>query len=125
MSEITATYEFEELIPVIDGHIVEGMMLYGTATLESAYPDEEPHEFYVKRIEINGGLRLRPDNKLTGQHTFNGQLFEAISKIIESPKTPHGQGAQRAFDEVLEGHREPDIMHLAKQMRERRRPLYA
>ena len=125
MPEITATYEFEELIPAIDGHVVEGMMLYGTATLESAYPDEEPHEFYVKKIELRGGLVLRRDNRLTGQNSHRGWLFKAIADIIESDRTAHGQAAQMAFDEQLEGVREPDVMHLAKQMRERRRPLYA
>lgn len=122
---ITAKYEFEELNPQIDGFHVEGMMLYGTATLASAYPDEEPNEFYVSEIELVGGLTLRPDNKLTGQRTHRGWLFEASAAIIQSNKTKHGEAAQIAFDAELEGHREPDVSHLVKQMRERRRPLYA
>ena len=113
MTETIAKYEFEELCPQIDGFHVEGMMLYGTATLASAYPDEEEHEFYVTEIELVGGLRLRGDNRQTGQHTFRGQLFKAIEAILTSDRTAHGKAAQIAFDEELEGKREgdPDRRH--------------
>lgn len=120
MTDTLAKYEFEELNPQIDGFHVEGMMLYGTATLVSAYPDEEEHEFYVREIELVGGLTLRADNRKTGQNTFRGQLFKAIEAILTSDRTAHGKAAQIAFDEELEGKREPDPDRRHDERRERR-----
>lgn len=108
MQEIVAKFDFEELHPCIDGFHVEGLPAYGTATLVSADYHGEPHSYYVREIELAGHLTLRPDNRLTGQHTFRGQLFKYIADVLESDKTAHGKAAQMEFDDELEGHREPD-----------------
>ena len=99
---IEITIEFEELQPVIDDVKVEGMMLYGKAVLESAYPGEDD-SFFVSEIVLDGGLRLLPSG--AGEMGFpcqiRKQLFHVISSVIQNPKTNIGRYAQAEFSEAV------------------------
>lgn len=107
MNEVVHEFEFEQLTPVIDNSIVKGMLLSGTAKLVSNDPISEPHEFYVKSVDLDG-MRLVADNRLTGVTTFNGKLFKAIADIIHNDRHPLGHAAQEEFSEVVEESRQPD-----------------
>lgn len=96
-------FEFEELQPVIDGVKVEGMMLYGTATLESAYPGEDD-SFFVSEITLDGGLHLTACGKVPKDHpSFKKELFRAIADQIQNEKTEIGRIAQAEFSEACRG----------------------
>lgn len=96
------SFEFEELVPVINDRIVSGMMLYGTATLESADPFE-PHEFYVSRIVLDGGWALTPSGNVPrGHESVEKTLFKAIADIIQNDKHPVGKRAQEEFGEAVD-----------------------
>lgn len=96
------SFEFEELVPVINDRIVTGMMLYGTATLESADP-YEAHEFYVSQIELDGGMVLTPSGDVPkGHHNIAKDLFKAIADIIQNPKHPVGKRAQAEFGDFVD-----------------------
>lgn len=96
------SFEFEELVPVINDRIVTGMMLYGTATLESADP-YEAHEFYVSQIELDGGMVLTPSGDVPkGHHSIAKDLFKAIADIIQNPKHPVGKRAQAEFGDFVD-----------------------
>ena len=95
--------EFEELQPVIDGVRVEGMMLYGKATLEAAYPDEDD-SFFVSEITLDGGLRLTACGGVPKDHpSFKKSLFRAIADEIQNEKTSIGRYAQACFSEAVRG----------------------
>lgn len=101
-------FDFEELTPVILGKVAKGMMLYGTATLESADPGE-PHSFFVSSIELDGGIVLTADGGVPrGHHSLSKDLFKAISEIIENDRHPLGRAAQDEFSEAVDGEREGD-----------------
>lgn len=120
MVEITATYEFEFLNPQIDGYAVQGMDLHGIAKLASSDYETEPHEFYVTEIELAGGLTLRPKMVPNGHVDHREWLFKAITAILQSDRTAHGQAAQHAFDEEVEGRTQPDPDEWYDEMRDRR-----
>lgn len=100
---IEIQFEFEELQPVIDGLKVEGMMLYGTATLESAYPGEDD-SFFVSEITLDGGMHLTACGKVPKDHpSFKKELFRAIADQIQNEKTEIGRIAQAEFSEACRG----------------------
>jgi len=105
---ITHEIEFEELIPVIDDRRVEGMMLYGTATLVSNDPESDPKAFYVDEITIDGGLVLKRPRSMREPSDFSEILFVAIAGQIESDSTDIGRYAQAEFSEAVEAVSEPD-----------------
>ena len=95
-------FTFEELVPVINDRIVSGMMLYGTATLESADPFE-PHEFYVSQIVIDGGWVLTPSGNVPrGHESVEKTFFKAIADIIQNDKHPVGKRAQLEFGDAVD-----------------------
>lgn len=95
-------FTFKELVPVINDSIVSGMMLYGTATLESADPFE-PHAFYVSEIVLDGGLVLTPSGDVPkGHHSLTKDLFKAIADIIQNDRHPVGIRAQQEFGEAVD-----------------------
>lgn len=108
MEKNVAQYEFEELCPQIDGYHVNGMMLFGTAELVSSDPISEPHEFYVRKVVLAGGLTLQSKLTPNGHVSHREWLFEAIKKILESDRTAHGIAAQECFDEEVDARSEPD-----------------
>lgn len=93
--------EFEELQPVIDGVKVCGMMLYGKATLESAYPGEDD-SFFVSEITLDGGMHLTACGKVPKDHpSFRKELFRSIADQIQNEKTSIGRYAQAMFSEAV------------------------
>ncbi|MGX5719883.1 hypothetical protein [Shinella zoogloeoides] len=104
--EIEITVDFEEVEPVIEGIKVEGMPLYGTATLASSDPWGEPHEFYVKEIVLNGsGRGFRLDKDGTGAmgfpSPFRKVLFKALEDALTNDKTDLGKFMQASFSEAV------------------------
>lgn len=104
--EIEITVDFEEVEPTIEGIKVEGMPLYGTATLASSDPWGEPHEFYVKEVVINGsGRGLRLDKAGTGAMGFPSHfrkaLFKAVEDALTNGRTKLGQFMQASFSEAV------------------------
>lgn len=96
------TFEFEELVPILDDRIVTGMMLYGKAILESADPSE-PHEFFVSSVELDGGFVLTPSGGVpNGHHSISKDLFKAVAAVIQNPKHPIGKAAQMGFGEAVD-----------------------
>jgi len=95
--------EFGELQPVIDGVRVEGMMLYGKATLESAYPGEDD-SFFVSEVTLDGGFHLTACGGVPKDHpSFKKSLFRAIADEIQNEKTSIGRNAQATFSEAVRG----------------------
>jgi hypothetical protein len=95
-------FEFEELVPVLNDRIVTGMMLYGTATLESADPSE-PHAFYVSEVVLDGGLVLTPSGNVPkGHYSLTKELFKAVADIIQNDKHPIGKFAQAEFGSAVD-----------------------
>lgn len=106
-------FEFEELQPVIDGVKVEGMMLYGTATLESAYPGEDD-SFFVSEITLDGGMHLTACGTVPKDHpSFKKELFRAIADHIQNEKTAIGRYAQAEFSEAVRGEDSPSPVYSA------------
>lgn len=106
------TIEFEELQPVIEGCIVEGMMLYGKALLESS-DSSEPHEFYVSEVTLdgsNGGFVLSASGAgvMGFPSEFRKKLFRACVDAIENDRTDLGKRAQIEFSSAVDGESEPD-----------------
>lgn len=96
------TFEFEELVPILEDRIVTGMMLYGKAILESADPSE-PHEFFVSSVELDGGLVLTSSGGVPkGHHSISKDLFKAVAAVIQNPKHPIGARAQMEFGEAAD-----------------------
>ncbi|MBW8282491.1 MAG: hypothetical protein K0M55_02720 [Rhizobium sp.] len=104
---ITREIEFEELVPVIDECRIEGMMLYGTATLASNDQENEPRDFYVREVDLSGFHIDRPRD-MRFPVTFRDKLFVAIASQIESMATHIGRYAQAEFSEAVESASEPD-----------------
>lgn len=101
-------FDFEELTPVILGKVAKGMMLYGTAVLESADPSE-PHSFFVSSVELDGGIVLTADGGVPRGHaSIAKDLFEAVRVIIECDRTPLGRKAQEEFSDAVDGESEGD-----------------
>lgn len=95
-------FDFEELVPVLSDRIVTGMMLYGTATLESADPSE-PHAFYVSEVVLDGGLVLTPSGNVPkGHYSLTKELFKAVADIIQNDKHPIGKFAQAEFGSAVD-----------------------
>ena len=96
-------FEFDDLTPVINDRIVTGMMLKGTAILESANP-YEPHEFYVSKVVLDGGLVLTPNGGVpNGHHSLTKDLFKAVADIIHNDKHHIGKAAQAEFGDAVDG----------------------
>lgn len=108
MEKNVAEYEFEELCPQIDGYHVDGMMLFGTAELVSSDPISEPHEFYVRKVVLAGGLTLQSKMVPNGHTSHREWLFEAIKSVLESGRTAHGKAAQIKFNEQVQPPTDPD-----------------
>jgi hypothetical protein len=78
------------------------MMLYGTATLESADPSE-PHAFYVSEVVLDGGLVLTPSGNVPkGHYSLTKELFKAVADIIQNDKHPIGKFAQAEFGSAVD-----------------------
>lgn len=100
--ETTVNFEFEELVPVINNTVVRGMMLYGTATLESADPSEA-HAYYVSHVVLDGGLVLTPSGGVPRGHaSITADLFKAVADILQNDKHDLGKAAQVAFSEAVD-----------------------
>lgn len=97
--ETTVNFDFEELVPVINNTVVRGMMLYGTATLESADPSDS-HAFFVSHVVLDGGLVLTPD--APSHHILTKDLFKAVADILQNDKHELGKAAQVAFGEAVD-----------------------
>lgn len=107
--EVTCEFEFEELNPVVNDRLFKGVMLYGTATLVSADPESDPHSFYVRSIELDGGVVLVKGGGIpNGHHSFEKDLFKAIADIIQNDRHPIGRAAQANFGEAVDESRQPD-----------------
>jgi hypothetical protein len=101
---VEITIEFEEISPVENGHLVDGIMLCGRATLTSADPTER-HSFRVTRIEL--GSARRP-YRLSPHGAYRG-LHEAICAEIYNDRSATGRAAQDAFAEAADAECEPDL----------------
>lgn len=121
MPEFETDFEFEELCPVIDRIAVEGMMLFGTATLAQNDPGGNPEDFYVKEIRLNGGLRLTRsgDGALGFPDPFRKSLFHAATRQIEDDRTAIGRAAQEHFSAEVAESRQPDPDRAYDEMRDR------
>ncbi len=112
-------FYFEELTPVILGKVAKGMMLYGTAVLETSDPSD-PHEFYVSSVVLDGGIVLTADGGVPrGHHSIAKDLFEAVRAIIECDRTPLGRAAQEEFSDAVDGEAkgDPDAAYDARRDR--------
>lgn len=92
----TVQFDFEEM--QLSG---EGLVAYGTATLESAYEDDS--EFYVSEVILDGGRRLTRPSKINSADVFNGELFTMIVKQIEDDRTTHGKHAALEWSDAVAG----------------------
>lgn len=102
--EMELEITFEELQPVIDETRVEGIMLYGKATLASSREDGSD-EFYVKSISLEQSpgkmFHLKEPQYRHLASDFHGKLFNAIAAEIENEKTSTGRFAQAKFSEAV------------------------
>ena len=96
----TVQFNFEEI--QLSG---DGLLAYGTATLESAMEDDS--EFYVSEIVLNGGRRLTRPSRINSADAFNGELFTMIVKQIEDDRTTHGKHAALEWADAVAGNVEP------------------
>lgn len=102
MDTLETFFDFEELNIAVCGKAAQGMMLYGTATLEG-----DDDGFNVVSIRLEGGTHLRRrGNGGLGLPAFEDELFKRIAAVIENPKTPIGKLASDAWDDVREEARE-------------------
>jgi hypothetical protein len=103
-------FEFEELNIVLCGTIANGMMLYGTATLEG---DEDGFTVDTVKLEHGPLLRRRGNGRLGFPSAFEDELFARIAAVIENPKTSIGAHAEREWNSLVEQMREgnPDRLH--------------
>lgn len=96
----TVQYDFSEM--QISG---DGLLAYGTATLESAYEDDS--EFYVSEIVLHGGQVLTRPSRINSANVFNETLFTLIVKQIEDDRTTHGKHAALEWSDAVAGNAEP------------------
>lgn len=110
-------FEFQELTPRDTlGRPITGIMLYGTASLESADPND-PHSFYVASITLEGAASMRRSAELNKPSSFDGMLFAKIADELENSKTELGRLAQAEFSEKVESE-EPEIPFRQRMARE-------
>lgn len=92
-----ATFEFQELTPRDTlGRPILGIMLYGEAELVGSDPENNPDQFYVASVTLDGGFTLDPRSE------FDGVLFKKIAAELENGKTELGRLAQAVFSEAVE-----------------------
>jgi hypothetical protein len=96
-------FEFEELNIVICGKIADGMMLYGTATLEG---DEDGFSVDTIKLEHGPLLRRRGNGHLGFPSAFEDELFKRISAVIENPKTAIGRRADTEWAGMISDFRD-------------------
>ena len=82
----------------------EGVLLYGTATLESDCEDDS--YFYVASIQIGPRVLTRP-SRLNSAHVVDDFFFTEIANQIESDKTAVGRNAADAWTDAVAGNVEP------------------
>lgn len=106
MTTLELEFDFEELSVAICGTVANGVMLYGTATLEG---DEEG--FTVDSVRLDGGpaLRKRGNGWMGFPAPFEDELFKRIAAVIENPKTVIGAHAKREWADAVEQAREGDV----------------
>ncbi|MDK4703870.1 hypothetical protein PH562_16585 [Rhizobium sp. CNPSo 4062] len=84
----------------------EGILLYGTATLESDCEDDS--YFYVASIEIGNRVLTRP-SRINSAHVVDNFFFNEIANQIESDKTPIGAAAAREWSDAVAGNVEAPV----------------
>lgn len=89
------TFTFEELSPRKNGRLIDGCMLYGTATLETEDEAFDKYGFIVTEIELDGGYSL---SKLG-----DAWLWKVITDEIYAEKTAIGRAAAEAFRDAVDG----------------------
>ncbi|OJY66409.1 hypothetical protein [Rhizobium sp. 60-20] len=82
----------------------EGVLLYGTATLESDCEDDS--YFYVASIQIGNRVLTRP-SRINSAHVVDDFFFTEIANQIESDKTAVGRNAADAWTDAVAGNVEP------------------
>ena len=98
-------FDFEELNIVVCGKMADGIMIYGTATLEG---DEDGFSVDTVKIEHGPLLRRRGNGHLGFPAAFEDELFNRIASVIENPKTAIGAHAEREWNSLIEERREGD-----------------
>lgn len=108
-------FPFEEVSPrTFAGDEITGLMLYGTAVLESDDPSTPSH-FRIKTIHLdsrNGTYRLSPTDR-------EKWLYDAICAEIYNDVGALGRAAQDAFDDAVMAEREPDPDRAYEERRDR------
>ena len=120
MPVIEHTIDIDELVPVIEDDLIQGIQLYGKAILTQSDPEGEDTCFYVKKVILDGDYVLVPDNPNSNHRTFKGMLFTAVAEQIESDKTAIGKFAQAEFNGAVEEANQPDPDQAYEEMRDRR-----
>ena len=114
---LKGTFDFQELTPRGPyGKPITGMMLYGTAELESSYPNW-PGQLYVASVTIEGAATITLAKANAQPSSFDGVLFKAIANELENDKTELGRLAQSEFTEAVEAG-EPEISFRQRMARE-------
>jgi len=96
-------FEFEELSIRLLGQNAEGVMLYGTATLEGDAPDN----WWVTEIDLGGVTLTGKDStymvgNVPCSATFEIELFKRIARVIEDERTTIGSVANARWIEAWE-----------------------
>jgi hypothetical protein len=108
--EIEITVDFEEVFPTIEGIKLDGMCLSGSAVLASSDPTGDRHEFYVKSVTIDGGMKT--DAKGSGAmgfpSLFRKVLFKSVEDALTNDRTKLGQFMQAQFSEAVRDAQEGD-----------------
>lgn len=104
-------FEFEELSIRLLGNIAEGVMLYGTATLDGDAPDN----WWVTEIDLGDVvLTERMPTILTEGvpciPAFEIELFKRIARVIEDERTTIGSVANARWIEAWEDENSADTV---------------
>lgn len=96
-------FEFQQFTPYRDGREVYGIMIDGTAYLESSTERGYGYrnEFYVDAVEILGGLVITHKQAKASPNGFNGVLFKLVADRIENSATEIGKDAQAVFSDAV------------------------
>ena len=103
MAQTSIEFPFEEVTPIAsNGAAITGIMLAGTAELESSrdYDRHDPdsaHEFYVSSVTIEGGQSITWKHAKAFPLSADAFFFKAIAFAVEDD-----EDAQEAFSKQVE-----------------------